>query len=246
MTPDLRATAARVAPDMAEGVYAALAGPSFETPAEIRMLATMGATLVGMSTACETIALRQLGVRVAGFSLVTNRAAGLGEPLSHEEVTAVGTAAATEVVGFLHGLRGRRRRPPGTSRIAWGVTDDQPGRAGGHDRPHVAASPRPPRPRWSTLCEEAVELGTATVCVSPTPGGDGRGGRRRPGRGGHGDRVPVGCPPTRDQGRGGPAGGGRGSRRARHGDRPGRGQERGLAGGGRRRRRRAPRDARAC
>ena len=100
----LRATAARVAPDMAEGVYAALAGPSFETPAEIRMLATLGATLVGMSTANETIALRQLGVRVAAFSLVTNRAAGLGEPLSHEEVTAVGTAAATEVVGFLHAL----------------------------------------------------------------------------------------------------------------------------------------------
>jgi purine-nucleoside phosphorylase len=98
---DLRALAARVAPDMAEGVYAGLAGPSFETPAEIRMLATMGATLVGMSTTCETIALRQLGVRVAAFSLVTNRAAGLGEPLSHQEVTAVGQAAATDVVEFL-------------------------------------------------------------------------------------------------------------------------------------------------
>ncbi len=86
---------------MAEGVYAGLAGPSFETPAEIRMLATLGAGLVGMSTTCETIALRQLGVRVAGFSLVTNRAAGLGEPLSHEEVTEVGRAAATDVVAFL-------------------------------------------------------------------------------------------------------------------------------------------------
>lgn len=99
--PDLRTIAADLAPEMAEGVYAGLAGPSFETPAEIRMLATMGAGLVGMSTTCETIALRQLGVRVAGFSLVTNRAAGLGEPLSHEEVTAVGEAAATDVVGFL-------------------------------------------------------------------------------------------------------------------------------------------------
>ena len=102
--PGLAAVAAGVAPDQAEGVYAGLAGPSFETPAEIRMLATMGATLVGMSTVCETIALRQLWVRVAGFSLVTNRAAGLGEPLSHEEVTAVGRAAATEVVAFLAGF----------------------------------------------------------------------------------------------------------------------------------------------
>jgi len=103
---DLRAVAAQVAPEMAEGVYAGLAGPSFETPAEIRMLRAMGATLVGMSTTCETIALRQLGVRVAAFSLVTNRAAGLGEPLSHQEVTAVGQAAATDVVEFLTALVG--------------------------------------------------------------------------------------------------------------------------------------------
>jgi purine-nucleoside phosphorylase len=98
---ELRRRAAAVAPTMPEGVYAALAGPSFETPAEIRMLGRAGATLVGMSTACETIACRHCAVRVAAFSLVTNRAAGLGEPLSHEEVTAVGRAAATEVVDFL-------------------------------------------------------------------------------------------------------------------------------------------------
>lgn len=98
---DLRDLAASLRPGMAEGVYASLAGPSYETPAEIRMLATVGADLVGMSTASETIALRHLGVRVAGVSLVTNRAAGLGEPLSHEEVTAVGRAAADDVVTFL-------------------------------------------------------------------------------------------------------------------------------------------------
>jgi purine-nucleoside phosphorylase len=98
---DLRGLAGGLAPEMHEGVYAALGGPSFETPAEIRMLGTMGADLVGMSTACETIACRQLGVRVAAFSLVTNRAAGLGEPLSHEEVTEVGRAAAGDVVEFL-------------------------------------------------------------------------------------------------------------------------------------------------
>jgi len=99
--PALRILAAEVSPDMAEGVYAALSGPSYETPAEIRMLATMGADLVGMSTANETIACRHLGVRVAGVSLVTNRAAGLGEPLSHQEVTAVGHAAAADIVAFL-------------------------------------------------------------------------------------------------------------------------------------------------
>ena len=99
--PVLRELAATVRPGMAEGVYASLAGPSYETPAEIRMLASIGADLVGMSTVCETIALRHLGVRVAGVSLVTNRAAGLGEPLSHGEVTAVGRAAADDIVSFL-------------------------------------------------------------------------------------------------------------------------------------------------
>jgi purine-nucleoside phosphorylase len=100
--PELRALAAEVSPGMAEGVYAALSGPSYETPAEIRMLAAMGADLVGMSTANETIACRHLGVRVAGVSLVTNRAAGLGEPLSHTEVMAVGQAAAADIVTFLN------------------------------------------------------------------------------------------------------------------------------------------------
>ncbi|MGZ4718645.1 MAG: purine-nucleoside phosphorylase [Acidimicrobiales bacterium] len=99
--PELRALAETVLPGLAEGVYASLPGPTYETPAEIRMLAAIGADLVGMSTACEAIALRHLGVRVAGVSLVTNRAAGLGEPLSHEEVTAVGRAAADDIVAFL-------------------------------------------------------------------------------------------------------------------------------------------------
>jgi purine-nucleoside phosphorylase len=71
------------------GVYAALLGPSYETPAEIRMLATLGADAVGMSTAPEVIALRQLGVRVGAVSCITNLAAGRSpELLSHHEVEA--------------------------------------------------------------------------------------------------------------------------------------------------------------
>jgi purine-nucleoside phosphorylase len=71
------------------GVYAGLLGPSYETPAEIRMLKTLGADAVGMSTVPETIALRQLGVRVGAVSCITNLAAGRSkEPLSHHEVEA--------------------------------------------------------------------------------------------------------------------------------------------------------------
>lgn len=78
-----------------EGVYAGVLGPSYETPAEIRMLRALGAACVGMSTVLEVIALRQLGVPVAGLSCITNMAAGVSkEALSHEEVARTGAQAA--------------------------------------------------------------------------------------------------------------------------------------------------------
>jgi len=104
-SPRLRALAKEIDPALTEGVYAGLTGPHFETPAEIRMLRTMGADLVGMSTVLEAIAARAAGLEVFGLSLVTNLAAGLlGEPLNHEEVLEAGRAAAGRMGGLLRSL----------------------------------------------------------------------------------------------------------------------------------------------
>jgi purine-nucleoside phosphorylase len=81
--------------ELAEGVYGGLAGPAYETPAEVRMLRTLGADLVGMSTVLEVIAARHMGVRCACISLAANPGAGMvAEALDHEEVLAAGRAAA--------------------------------------------------------------------------------------------------------------------------------------------------------
>src|SRR5512142_346858 len=94
----LRALARSIDPTLAEGVYAGLPGPHYETPAEIRMLRTLGADLVGMSTVHEAIAARAEGAQVLAVSLVTNPAAGLsGAPVDHAEVLAAGTAAARRI-----------------------------------------------------------------------------------------------------------------------------------------------------
>ena len=98
-------------PELAEGVYAGLPGPHYETPAEIRMLRMLGADLVGMSTVHETIAARAAGAEVLGVSLVTNLAAGItGEPLSHADVLAVGAASATRIGSLLAAIIERMPR----------------------------------------------------------------------------------------------------------------------------------------
>lgn len=104
-SPALRALAREIEPSLAEGVYAGLPGPHYETPAEIRMLRTLGADLVGMSTVHETIAARAAGLQVLGVSMVTNLAAGMtGQPLSHAEVLEAGRRSATLMGALLRSV----------------------------------------------------------------------------------------------------------------------------------------------
>lgn len=98
----LRDLCREIEPELTEGVYTQLPGPHFETPAEIRMIRTLGGDLVGMSTGLEAIAAREVGMAVLGVSLVTNLAAGIsGEPLNHEEVLEAGAAAAKRMGSLL-------------------------------------------------------------------------------------------------------------------------------------------------
>jgi len=106
---ELRALARTVAREakipMEEGVYAGLLGPSYETPAEVRMLERLGADAVGMSTVPEVLVARSRGVRCLGFSSITNPGAGItGEALSHDEVLAVSEQVARQLAIVLKGI----------------------------------------------------------------------------------------------------------------------------------------------
>jgi xanthosine phosphorylase len=106
----LRASADELGIELAEGIYLAVFGPSFETPAEIRAFRTLGADAVGMSTVHETIVARHCGMRVAALSAITNLAEGLsGGPLSHEQTLRDAARAAADlaplITRFLEGLR---------------------------------------------------------------------------------------------------------------------------------------------
>jgi purine-nucleoside phosphorylase len=114
------AAAAEVGQRLAEGVYLGVAGPSYETPAEIRAFRSWGADLVGMSTVVETIAARQVGVEVLGISCVTNMAAGIeSAPLNHTEVMETGRAVEQQMAELLGGIVPRMARG-----LAGGVKDE--------------------------------------------------------------------------------------------------------------------------
>ncbi len=101
----LRALARSVDPELPEGVYAGMLGGAYETPAEITMLARLGADLVGMSTVLETIAARHLGAEVLGVSLVTNAAAGLSDDtLDHSDVLDAAGLAGPRLLALLRGV----------------------------------------------------------------------------------------------------------------------------------------------
>jgi purine-nucleoside phosphorylase len=90
--------------ELAEGVYAGVLGPSYETPAEVRMLGRLGADAVGMSTVLEVIALRHRGVRVGGLSCITNSAAGISPtPLDHAEVQQVAAQVSERLTRLMVG-----------------------------------------------------------------------------------------------------------------------------------------------
>ncbi|HLK37839.1 MAG TPA: purine-nucleoside phosphorylase [Polyangiaceae bacterium] len=100
----LHAVAGEAGIPLREGIYAAMLGPSYETPAEVRMLRGLGAHAVGMSTALEAIALRHMGVRVGALSCITNLAAGVSaRPLSHAEVESTARASRDRLVTLLRG-----------------------------------------------------------------------------------------------------------------------------------------------
>lgn len=101
-------TAARQGISLREGIYVQCSGPSYETPAEIRMLGALGADAVGMSTVCEAIAARHMGMKVCGISCITNMAAGiLDQPLDHREVQKSADQAKEKFENLITGLVGK-------------------------------------------------------------------------------------------------------------------------------------------
>ena len=102
-----RAAAAKTGVTLQEGVYVAMPGPTYETPAEVQMLQKLGADATGMSTVPEVIVARHMGARVIGISCITNHAAGItGEELSHDEVTETASRVRATFEALLDAILG--------------------------------------------------------------------------------------------------------------------------------------------
>jgi purine-nucleoside phosphorylase len=109
----------RLGLEMSEGVYAALLGPSYETPAEIRFLRAIGADLVGMSTVPEVIVARQMGIKVLAISCVTNMAAGVSDhPINHQEVLEIGRKIAGQFKALLREVVPKIAEDAGSENLA--------------------------------------------------------------------------------------------------------------------------------
>ncbi len=108
MSDALRAAAKAAGAELPEGSYFGLLGPTYETPAEIRMVRAMGADAVGMSTVLEAIAARHMGCRIGGLSVISNLAAGDGDELDHAHVAEIADAAGPTFFALLQGLVARR------------------------------------------------------------------------------------------------------------------------------------------
>ena len=131
-----REEASKLGITLHEGVYAALLGPSYETPAEIEYLRRIGADLVGMSTAAEVIAARHMGLNVLAISCVTNMAAGiLDQPLSHAEVMETGERVKSTFESLLKAVLPRIAREVGRLIGSCGDGRLRPSRKGEAERP---------------------------------------------------------------------------------------------------------------
>ena len=160
-TPALRqrlhAAGAAEGVELEEGIYAGLLGPSYETPAEVRMLRTLGADAVGMSTVLEAVAARWAGLEVCGVSLVTNAGAGYsGQPLTHAEVMEAGEVAGPRLAQVCGGswptCRPRDRQGSAPEQAA-----SAPERAGAPDERGRAAPPRLQGPFRRAVEEDAED-----------------------------------------------------------------------------------------
>ncbi len=171
--PDLRALAVNIAGlegiPLRQGIYVAVSGPSFETPAERRALRLLGADAVGMSTVPAVIAAVHAGLRVLGFSAITNKATGLADqqPDSHEEVLQMAQVAGEKLVGLVKRIV--RAMPildylPPQALLAT-IEADPEQVAGIID--HTLLRPDATSQEIATLCQEALDLGFASVCINP-------------------------------------------------------------------------------